>query len=106
MYKVLLVDDEALTREAIGENIPWGELGFELVEACENGRDAMEAIRQKKPDLVLTDIRMPGYDGMELLKRARIQNPDMEFIIISGYSHFEYMRFHLAVSGEAQDIGQ
>ncbi len=55
---------------------------------------------------MLTDIRMPGYDGMELLKRARIQNPDMEFIIISGYSHFEYMRFHLAVSGEAQDIGQ
>lgn len=39
---------------------------------------------------MLTDIRMPGYDGMELLKRARIQNPDMEFIIISGYSHFEY----------------
>lgn len=37
MYKVLLVDDEALTREAIGENIPWGELGFELVESCENG---------------------------------------------------------------------
>lgn len=49
MYKVLLVDDEALTREAIGENIPWGELGFELVESCENGRDAMEAIRQRKP---------------------------------------------------------
>ena len=39
---------------------------------------------------MLTDIRMPRYDGMELLKRARIQNPDMEFIIISGYSHFEY----------------
>ena len=68
MYKVLLVDDEALTREAIGENIPWGELGFELVEACENGRDAMEAIRQKKPDLVLTDICMPYVDGIELAR--------------------------------------
>ena len=59
MYKVLLVDDEALIREAIGENIPWGELGFELVASCENGREAMEVIRAKKPDLVLTDICMP-----------------------------------------------
>ena len=42
MYKVLLVDDEALTCEAISENIPWGKLGFELVASCENGRDAME----------------------------------------------------------------
>ena len=52
----------------------------------------LQMIEAEHPDLVLTDIRMPGYDGMELLKRARIQNPDMEFIIISGYSHFNMRR--------------
>lgn len=92
MYKVLLVDDEALTREAIGENIPWGELGFELVESCENGRDAMEAIRQRKPDLVLTDICMPYVDGIELARYIFENCPDTRTIIISGYDEFEYAK--------------
>ncbi|WP_440321353.1 response regulator [Laedolimicola sp.] len=63
---------------------------MKLVGTASNGIGALQMIEAEHPDLVLTDIRMPGYDGMELLKRARIQNPDMEFIIISGYSHFEY----------------
>ena len=56
MYKVLLVDDEILIREAIRENIHWKEMGFELIADCENGREAMEVIRNNPPDLVLTDI--------------------------------------------------
>ena len=92
MYKVLLVDDEALTREAISENIPWGKLGFELVASCENGRDAMEVIRQKKPDLVLTDICMPYVDGIELAKYIFENCPDTKTIIISGYDEFEYAK--------------
>ena len=92
MYKVLLVDDEALIREAIGENIPWGELGFELVASCENGREAMEAIRAKKPDLVLTDICMPYVDGIELAKYIYENCPDTRTIIISGYDEFEYAK--------------
>ena len=63
---------------------------MKLVGTASNGIGSLQMIEAEHPDLVLTDIRMPGYDGMELLKRARIQNPDMEFIIISGYSHFEY----------------
>ena len=51
MYKVLLVDDEALIREAISENIPWEEMGFELLASCENGRDAMGVIRENVPDI-------------------------------------------------------
>lgn len=70
--------------------IHWEELEMKLVGTASNGIGALQMIEAEHPDLVLTDIRMPGYDGMELLKRARIQNPDMEFIIISGYSHFEY----------------
>ena len=70
--------------------IHWEELEMKLVGTASNGIGSLQMIEAEHPDLVMTDIRMPGYDGMELLKRARIQNPDMEFIIISGYSHFEY----------------
>ncbi len=92
MYKVLLVDDEALTREAIGENIPWGDLGFTLTASCENGQEAMEVIRREKPDLVLTDICMPYVDGIELAKYIYENCPDTKTIIISGYDEFEYAK--------------
>ena len=104
MIRVLVADEKVC--QLICKLIHWEELEMKLVGMASNGIGSLQMIEAEHPDLVMTDIRMPGYDGMELLKRARIQNPDMEFIIISGYSHFEYMRFHLAVSGEAQDIGQ
>lgn len=90
MIRVLVADDEEKVCQLICKLIHWEELEMKLVGTASNGIGALQMIEVEHPDLVLTDIRMPGYDGMELLKRARIQNPDMEFIIISGYSHFEY----------------
>ena len=92
MYKVLLVDDEALIREAISENIQWEEMGFSFMGACENGRQAMEAIEKEQPDLLLTDINMPFVDGMELTKFVYENYPDTKVIIISGYDEFEYAK--------------
>lgn len=92
MYKVLLVDDEALIREAISENIRWEEMGFSLIGVCENGRQAMEAIGKEQPDLLLTDINMPFVDGMELTKFVYENYPDMKVIIISGFDEFEYAK--------------
>lgn len=91
-YRVLLVDDEALIREAIRENIPWEEMGFVLVAACENGREALEHMKQEPPDLLLTDICMPFVDGMELVRYAHEHCPDTKAIIISGYDEFEYAK--------------
>ena len=90
MIRVLVADDEEKACQLICKLIHWEELEMKLVGTASNGIGSLQMIEAEHPDLVLTDIRMPGYDGMELLKRARIQNPDMEFIIISGYSHFEY----------------
>ena len=90
MIRVLVADDEEKVCQLICKLIHWEELEMKLVGTASNGIGSLQMIEAEHPDLVLTDIRMPGYDGMELLKRARIQNPDMEFIIISGYSHFEY----------------
>ena len=88
MIRVLVADEKVC--QLICKLIHWEELEMKLVGTASNGIGSLQMIEAEHPDLVLTDIRMPGYDGMELLKRARIQNPDMEFIIISGYSHFEY----------------
>lgn len=92
MYKVLLVDDEALIREAIRENIRWEEMGFEVLESCGDGKEAMEVIKRTPPDLVLTDICMPYMDGIELAKYIFENCPDTKTVIISGYDEFEYAK--------------
>ena len=92
MYKVLLVDDEALIREAISENIQWEELGFSFMGACENGKQAIEMIEKEQPNLLLTDINMPFVDGMELTKFVYENYPDTKVIIISGFDEFEYAK--------------
>ncbi len=92
MYKVLLVDDEILVREAISENIKWNELGFELVNVCENGKVAIEYLEENPVDVVITDICMPYADGMELSRYVYNNHPQTSVIIFSGYSDFEYAK--------------
>ena len=92
MYKVLLVDDEALIREAISENIHWADMGFEFLGSCENGREAMKRIDRNPPDLLLTDINMPHVDGLELSRYVHENYPDIRTVIISGYDEFEYAK--------------
>jgi two-component system response regulator YesN len=90
VIRVLVADDEEKVCQLICHLIDWDNLGMELIGTASNGEEALRMIEDKKPDLMLTDIRMPGYSGLELMKRARESSPDMEFIIISGYSSFEY----------------
>lgn len=92
MYKVLLVDDEILVRDAIRKKIEWNKIGFELVGDCENGRDAIEFVQNNPVDLVLTDICMPHVDGMELSRYLYENYPQISIIIFSGYSDFEYAK--------------
>jgi two-component system response regulator YesN len=92
LYKVLLVDDEALIREAISENTRWNELGYELIGTCKNGREAIESLERETPDLVLTDICMPHVDGMELTRYIYERHKEIKVIIISGYDDFEYAK--------------
>ena len=81
MYKVLLVDDEILVRKAIGKKLEWNQLGFELVGDCENGKDAIEFVKEHPVDVVLTDICMPHIDGMGLSKWLYENCPQTTIII-------------------------
>ena len=92
MYRILLVDDEALIREAVSENVAWEKYGYELVGSCENGKEALEYIAEHPVDVVLTDICMPYLDGMQLSERLNREYPDVKIIILSGYDEFEYAK--------------
>lgn len=91
MLKVFLVDDDIFVRKGIQTLINWNAYGFEVCGEADNGEDALEKIHQLKPDLVLTDIRMPVLDGLELIERVNSEmNHAPSFIVISGYNDFKY----------------
>lgn len=92
MMKVVIADDEKRVCDLIQFLVDWEALGMEVVFVAYNGIQALEAIEKYKPDVVITDIRMPGYNGLEMIGRARSVAPEIEIIIISGYSRFEYAK--------------
>ena len=92
MYRVLLVDDEILVRDAIRRNIDWQKLGYELAGDCQNGKEAIEFVQEHPVDLVLTDICMPYVDGMELSHYLHDHCPEVKIIIFSGFGEFEYAK--------------
>lgn len=92
MYRILLVDDEILVRDAIKENINWEGIGCELVGICENGQQAAEFVKEHPVDIVLTDILMPYMDGMELSHFLHDNYPDVVIVIFSGFGEFEYAK--------------
>ncbi len=92
MYKVLVVDDEILVREAIAQNIDWNKSGYELEKVCENGAEAFDYLQDHSIDLILTDIYMPYMDGLELSKLVNENYPEVTVIIFSGYEEFDYAK--------------
>ena len=90
--KILLVDDEEQVRKIIAKKIMWEKLGYELIGNVGNGREALELIEVNEPDVVLTDIRMPFMDGLELASRLKEEYPDIKVIIFSGFDEFEYAK--------------
>lgn len=90
--KVFLVEDEIIMREGIRNNIDWEKEGFEFVGEASDGELAYPLIQDSKPDILITDIRMPFMDGLELSRRVKQEMPDIKIIVLSGYDEFEYAR--------------
>ena len=95
MYKLLIVDDEAVIRNGMARSVPWQRLGFEVVGLYENGLRALEHVRRLPPDVVLADIRMPEMDGLGLMQALNLEFPAVKIVILSGYSDFEYVKASL-----------
>jgi two-component system response regulator YesN len=92
MLKVFLVEDEYVVREGIKNNVAWSENGFLFCGEASDGELAYTQIRQKKPDIIITDIKMPFMNGLELSRLVKKDNPEVKIIILSGYGEFEYAK--------------
>jgi len=90
--KVFLVEDESVVREGLRDNIPWQQFGYQFVGEAGDGEMALPLIRKTRPDVLITDIKMPFMDGLSLSHIVGQEFPEMKIIIISGYDDFEYAR--------------
>ena len=92
MTSVMIVDDEKLVRMGIKEETDWDLIGCEVVAEASNGEEALELAEKTRPDLVISDIRMPRMDGIELAGKLLEKYPSMKVIFLTAYNEFEYAR--------------
>jgi len=92
LYKLIIVDDEEMIRQGVVNGILWRDLGFEVIGQAENGMEALDLIEQTVPDVVVTDIRMPEMDGVELMQYLAEKIPSIKVVVLSGYDDFEYLK--------------
>ncbi|NRD80991.1 response regulator [Bacillus sp. BRMEA1] len=90
--KVIIVDDEIQIRKGLRLKVDWEEEGYQIADEASNGQEALELLQTMDIDVVITDMRMPIMDGIELAKRCHQSFPNVKVIVLSGYSDFEYVR--------------
>ncbi|WP_138754683.1 response regulator [Paenibacillus sinopodophylli] len=92
MYRILLVDDEAIELETIEHYVPWDKTGITVAGTARNGKEALGKLAELKPDIVLTDVRMPIMDGLEFGRRAKQIDKNVKIIYLSGHNEFQYIK--------------
>ena len=92
MVKVLIVDDEAIARMNLRCLIDWEKEGYVICGEADNGFDALKKVEELKPDIIFTDINMPGMSGSELVKKVRAVTPEAKVVAFSAFEDFEYVR--------------
>ena len=90
LFKIFIVEDEAVTREGIRDNVDWQASGFEFCGEAADGEMALPLLRTAQPDVLITDIKMPFMDGLQLSRIVRERMPWVKIIILSGHDEFEY----------------
>lgn len=90
MYKVVIVDDEPIIVEGIRRSIPWEKWNCQVVATAYDGIEGQQVIREHKPNIVISDISMPGLDGLTMVAGLKSEFPDLEISILTGYRDFDY----------------
>ncbi|MDR1687337.1 MAG: response regulator [Clostridiales bacterium] len=90
MYKVMIIDDETIIVKGLTKVIPWQDYGCEVVATAYNAQDGAKTIREISPDILFTDIRMPGGDGLTMLAGLITEFPNMQITVLTGHRDFNY----------------
>lgn len=97
MIKVFLVEDEVIIRQSIKNNVEWEKHGYEFVGEAADGEMALPLIKELKPDILITDIKMPFMDGVELGKILKTEMPEISIIFLTGYDDFSYAKEAISI---------
>ena len=92
MYSILIVDDEPIVKIALRSILPWEEHGFFICGTASNGLEALSLIEKHRPDVIITDLKMPGMDGLELIRTLKEGNYPGEILVLSNYEDFDSVR--------------
>ncbi|UKS30887.1 response regulator [Paenibacillus sp. HWE-109] len=102
MYRIVIADDEWLIREGLKQTVDWANIGCSIVAEAANGEEALQVVLEHKPDILITDIRMPGMDGLSLVAQARSLLPHLMVIFLTGFDDFSYAQ--QAIKLQASDF--
>lgn len=100
MYKVFIVEDEELLRNGMRDNVKWHENGYEFSGEASDGEEALPLIRKIIPDIMITDIKMPFMNGLELSRIAKKEIPNIKIIVLTGYDEFDFAREALSIGAD------
>ena len=90
MYRVLLVDDERIILEGLSRAVNWGGMGCAVVGTASNGEEGLRMIRELRPDILMTDIRMPNMNGLGMIAAVRSEFPRLQIAVLTAFRDFEY----------------
>lgn len=90
MHNLLVVDDEWMIREGLEKTVPWSDWNIRLVGTAKNGKEAIDKLQKEPVEILLTDIRMPGINGIELIEHCKQQYPALKIVILTGHNEFDY----------------
>lgn len=97
LYKLIIAEDEETIRRGLAKGFDWAALGFEVCGLAGNAAEALRLMDEVRPDVLLTDIKMPGASGLDLLEQASLRHPDLETVVLTGYAQFDYAQRALAL---------